>query len=152
MEDRFWSKVARGSDDECWLWQASQRGGNAGNRYGGFAIVPRPIKIDYSHRIAWKLANNAEIPEGMEVMHSCDVRLCCNPRHLSLGTRLDNMRDAAAKRRLRSRGTLTLDQANEIRRLYAAGGVTQRELGQRFGISEKATWRIIAGHSYKVDA
>jgi hypothetical protein len=55
-----------------------------------------------AHRAAWMEANNAEIPEGLHVMHSCDNRKCINPEHLSLGTRYDNMRDCAAKGRVHS--------------------------------------------------
>lgn len=33
------------------------------------------------------------------VMHSCDNRACINPRHLSCGTQLDNIRDMDRKGR-----------------------------------------------------
>ena len=55
-----------------------------------------------AHRAAWMEANDAEIPKGLHVMHSCDNRRCVNPEHLSLGTRHDNMRDCAAKGRVHS--------------------------------------------------
>lgn len=40
---------------------------------------------------------------------------------------------------------LPLDQVEEMRRLYAAGGVTMQELGERFGRSLSSVSRIIGG-------
>jgi hypothetical protein len=39
------------------------------------------------------------IPKGKVVMHSCDVRLCINPEHLSVGTQKENIQDAIQKGR-----------------------------------------------------
>jgi len=51
-----------------------------------------------AHRAAWEEANG-EIPNGMWVLHSCDVPSCINPRHLFLGTQADNNRDMFRKNR-----------------------------------------------------
>jgi len=37
--------------------------------------------------------------KGKDVCHTCDVRLCCNPAHLFIGTRSDNVADCVAKGR-----------------------------------------------------
>jgi hypothetical protein len=49
---------------------------------------------EYAHRVAYVLAHG-DIPQGAVVMHSCDVRNCVNPAHLSLGDQGDNVRHAA---------------------------------------------------------
>jgi hypothetical protein len=51
-----------------------------------------------AHRLSW-LVNVGEIPEGMHVLHKCDNRPCCNPKHLFLGTNLDNIKDRVSKNR-----------------------------------------------------
>jgi hypothetical protein len=51
-----------------------------------------------AHHVSWELAYGA-IPDGLNVLHQCDVRLCVRPEHLFLGTQLENVRDRDAKGR-----------------------------------------------------
>lgn len=50
------------------------------------------------HRLLWQLVNGP-IPPKMDVCHTCDNRRCCNLEHLWLGTRQQNLQDAARKGR-----------------------------------------------------
>lgn len=92
MAERFWRKVKKADGDQCWEWTAAFfRAG-----YGKFAIEHR--KIEGAHRVAWILAHGP-IPNGLWVLHKCDVRRCCNPSHLFLGTVSDNVQDMLRKGR-----------------------------------------------------
>lgn len=91
--ERFWSKVNK-STDGCWHWAATKNPSG----YGSFWIAG---KIMLAHRIAWLLTGHA-IPDGLWVLHRCDVRDCVNPSHLFTGTRHDNIDDAIQKGRMRS--------------------------------------------------
>src|SRR5690348_6874526 len=91
LEERLWDHVEIGTPDECWLWQGETNG-----TYGRVRNHRGPSWS--SHRLAWRLTFGA-IPEGLCVLHKCDVPLCCNPAHLFLGTLLDNNRDMFAKGR-----------------------------------------------------
>ena len=51
-----------------------------------------------AHRAMW-IECNGEPKPGMVVMHKCDVRLCVNPDHLSIGTRKENSLDMSKKER-----------------------------------------------------
>ncbi len=94
---RFWNKVR--VTDGCWLWT----GALCPNGYGNFTLfaqsVRRERQVVTSHRMAWVLTHG-EIPDGLLVLHRCDVRRCCNPDHLFLGTYRDNSRDGIQKRRM----------------------------------------------------
>ena len=82
--DEFWKSLDKSGD--CWLWRGKTYGGGY-----GYATVSGTEELR-GHRIAWALANG-EIPLGAHVLHSCDVKECCRPSHLRLGTHSDNMRD-----------------------------------------------------------
>lgn len=97
LEERFWPKVDKRALDECWLWNAAIDTMGYGVINGG----GRGRKL-YAHRVSYELAVGP-IPSELEILHSCDVRPCVNPAHLSVGTRKDNVADARSKHRLRGR-------------------------------------------------
>lgn len=122
---RFWSKVDVGEADECWEWLAST--GNGG--YGHFRVHDR---LWMAHRVVWVLTFGP-IPEGLHVCHHCDNPGCVNPYHLFLGTQEDNMQDSARKGRQGWR--LSREDIPKIRKLLTQGKLTQREIGELFGVS-----------------
>jgi len=92
--DAFWSKIDRsGGPDACWPWTSNVTPAGYGRpRWGGPHLL--------AHRIAWGLVNGV-IPDGVCALHSCDNPPCCNPAHLFLGSRRDNVADMIAKGRAR---------------------------------------------------
>ncbi len=87
---RFWAKIDKRSPDDCWPWTGCRRDG-----YGLFLLG----RTTYSaHRIAF-LESTGIQPQHLCVCHTCDMPLCCNPKHLFLGTNADNMRDRNKKGR-----------------------------------------------------
>ena len=147
--DRFWSKVRRGSDDECWLWTAAKDTIGYGNiRIDG--------KLVGAHRVAWMLAHGP-VPDGVHVLHTCDVRACVNPAHLFLGTHQDNMADRQRKGRSRGGGrrgvehwkaALNDDAVRAIRRLRALGW-TQTRIADRVGVSRSVIAHITQGNGWR---
>lgn len=97
VTERFWPKVDKRGPHECWPWKAGTTKG-----YGTLGVHPSDgfsRRQMYAHRLSWQFANGISVPAGMLVCHSCDNPLCCNPRHLWIGTIGDNNRDMNAKKR-----------------------------------------------------
>lgn len=88
-----------------------------------------------AHRLSYE-AFCGPIPDGMYVMHKCDVPSCINPDHLCLGSHQDNMADRNAKKRhahgnRHGKARLTEDAVRFIRR----SDETDESLAARFGVA-----------------
>ena len=149
---------------QCWTWLGSlhpQKG------YGQLGWNGRLI---YVHRFSWILANGA-IPDGMRILHRCDIRSCVNPDHLFVGTDEDNARDRESKSRGKqpcgdmngkrrhpdkcARGErngnaiLTLEQIVQMRFRYRLGGISHQALADEYGIDKSQAGRIIRRQFWK---
>lgn len=132
---------------ECLEWTGSK----AGAGYGYISIRHDKGRTNfYVHRLVCE-AITGRI--GKIAMHSCDNPACCNPDHLSWGTRSDNTQDMVRKNRhgiqMRAgvRHSLTWQQAQAIRE---ANG-TIRSIAKQFGTNHAKVWRIRAGLAYKTE-
>lgn len=141
----FWPKVDRsGGPDACWLYYRLDKAG-----YGRF---DRKGPYVYAHRLAWILSDGP-VPEGMEVAHRCDVRACCNRRHLFLATHDENMQDCKAKGR-QGKGTstgkakLTDESALEI--LKAKPAKTRTRASRRIARALSAKHGVQDGQIYAI--
>ncbi len=142
---RFWAQIQK-SETGCWIWTGCT------NSYG-YGVSRVFDKYKGSHRVAWEIANGKEIPKGLCVMHSCDVRACCNPAHLSLGTLAENAHDRHQKNRdakgeTNSNTKLSPENVRDIR-IQLALGAFKTALGRQYGVSEVAIAKIEKGKSHK---
>lgn len=134
----------------CWIWTLKPNGRG------------RPLFycVD-SHRqegasIASYWLYKGEVPEGLGVLHTCDIPMCVNPEHLYLGTQADNIRDMDARgRRVSPAGQdshlarFTNQQADEIRLKYSSGKYSHRILANEYLVSRATIKRVIDGSTYK---
>lgn len=91
----FWARIATASLDECWNWQGAVNDYG----YGYLKIGPTGERVQLlAHRVAFA-AYNDELPDGADLLHSCDNPPCCNPAHLRIGDQRTNLADMRAKGR-----------------------------------------------------
>jgi hypothetical protein len=88
---RFWAKVNKKADDECWEWLA----GKNSRGYGAFKLNKKTVTAS---RISWSLLNG-EISSDIFVCHSCDNPSCVNPNHLFVSNNQGNVDDMIRKKR-----------------------------------------------------
>jgi hypothetical protein len=129
----------------CWLWLG-------GRNSSGYGVLRNPLtrRGIQAHRAAW-LKFKGEVPEGLQVLHRCDVPACVNPDHLFLGTHTENMQDMTKKgRHPYKRGqshpnaVLTEDDVRAIR----ASDENYTSLGRRYGICKNNVYLIRARQAW----
>ncbi len=143
----FWERVDVG--DGCWLWRGYK------NRQG-YGVVWVKGRQWRAHRLMWH-AYVGTIPQGHDVLHHCDNPSCVRPDHLFIGTDRDNAADRESKGRGNhhdghGRAKLTMDQANEIRRLYRDGVANGPQLSRRYGVHHRQVYAVIHDKAWKCPA
>lgn len=93
--DAFEDKFIPEPNSGCWIWVNGEQG-----TYGKFALDIGDRKEFRAHRAAF-LLYKGEIPNGLHVLHTCDMRECVNPDHLYVGTNRQNMDDRNKREALR---------------------------------------------------
>lgn len=149
---RFWSNVhITNNNEECWNWMA----GTNGVGYGQFWLNTKNKNVR-SNRMAYILTKG-NIPEGLQIQHSCNTTLCCNPNHLELGNNSKNMLYMYKCKRNNSHSKLTEDKIRQIHITYNKQLILYPELKQwqiiepiakTFKISNGYVWYIISGKSW----
>lgn len=87
LEERFWAKVDKLGEDDCWLW----KGHVMKNGYGQVRANGKPTLV---HRVSYEMSNET-IKGRMVVDHTCYSRSCVNPKHLRLLTQEENLENKA---------------------------------------------------------
>jgi hypothetical protein len=123
---------------DCLIWPFARNPDGYANMGG-----ERPI------RIMCRLAHGEASTKAHQAAHSCGNGKggCVHPKHLRWATRKENALDSLhhgtrARGEKQGHAKLTENQVREIRRLYNAGGISQSEIGRRFGVSVQAVWDI----------
>lgn len=85
IKKRFWAKVDRKGDADCWLWLGALRYG-----YGHFGLGGKGGYRVMAHRFSYQLLCGP-IQDGLTIDHLCRVRNCVNPSHLEPVTHKENV-------------------------------------------------------------
>lgn len=157
-QERFWARVNKDGPVQlhtgtpgtpCWLWT----GPPDWNGYGRFDVHGHLWR---AHRLSFVLAY-LMIPDGLNVLHKCDVRLCVRPDHLHAGTHAQNVQDRVARNRTsRHEGEffpqakLTPDLVRQMRAQKAANpSLTTRKLAVEYGLARSSISCVLSGKRWK---
>jgi len=159
-EERFRRRAAHGLyEEDCALWMgACDKDG-----YGVFGLSTS-IKSVRAPRFAWIL-QHGPIPDGLQVLHTCDTPPCVRLEHLWLGTGLENHQDKARKGRspipwtvlhpeLLRRGEdhhnakLTQEAVDDIRHNYVPRRVTLEYFAKKYNVSMSNVSAILLRRSW----
>lgn len=89
-EKMFWSKVYIKNWKDCWEYKDFKFPQGYGQFWNGTRRVG-------AHIFAYESHYRCKVPKGKFVLHKCDNSSCCNPKHLYVGTQLDNMQDRSLR-------------------------------------------------------
>lgn len=151
--ERFWSKVERRSDDECWPWLASVNK----DGYGRFKVAS--YIMARAHRVALIIATEEE-HLSLLALHSCDNPPCCNPAHLRWGTPSENSKDMTLRNRHKSppqagfmnhNAKIQKDDLGEIIRLLQEGK-NNKQIAETFGVNHATISLIRRGKTFAHEA
>ena len=156
---RFWAKVDKRGEEECWPWL----GGRTGSGYGTFYLGG---VMTGAHRFALELELGRPLLPKMDAAHEpviCHNKLCCNPAHLREATRRENALDREKDGTVNSgerhgsythpervprgeeNGSARLANAEVVALLAIKGTMTLAAAGAIFGISRMQVSRIWRG-------
>ncbi len=133
----------------CWIWIGTR------NEYGyGVVNDGRLASGNHrkraAHRKVYELLVGA-IPNGLSILHRCDVPACVNPAHLYPGTQQQNLDDAVMRGRVpfgsRRPDCKISDAALVEVRAAVARGETRAAIAKRYGVSRTLIIRIARGRS-----
>lgn len=140
-------KTCEVNENGCWIWKGYKC--EPRKQYGLTTLSLDGNKKKFlAHRASYTLWKG-KIPDGLQVLHHCDVPLCCNPEHLHLGTAQDNMnemqlrgRKKPAKGEKNRHARLNDKIVLEIRRLCSKG-ISQVLVRKWLGIASSSISMIV---------
>ncbi len=69
---------------DCWVRKGKPDG-------KGYGTIGHNYKTHRAHKFVWEMLVGS-IPEGLEIHHNCENKMCSYPDHLELVTHAENMR------------------------------------------------------------
>jgi hypothetical protein len=156
---RFWAKVDKNGPvpahaphlGPCWVWTGAKN-------HSGHGVGWNGKRTRLAHRLSWELTTGSAPPDC--ACHKCDNPPCCNPSHLFLGSRADNLADMRAKGRqapmprpcrkgeLAPVVKLSESQVRQILSLRASGS-SCKDLSAQFHVTTSNIYALVTGRSWK---
>lgn len=128
----------------CWEW-------NGAKYTTGYGQLNDDVwGCHTTHTWAYCHFNEEVIPEGLEVRHQCDNRICCNPSHLELGTRKQNVADMLERNKNNPCGRMfSKEQVIEIKALRASG-MFYKDIAEKFDCNRRTIEKLCLSKTYSI--
>lgn len=143
---RFESKIIKSvfTGIDCWLFESADH-----NSFGHRRIWING-RFEGAHRFAYTIYHN-QIPDGLEVCHTCDNPRCVNPDHLSLMTKKENQLDKVCKGRHafgshNGASVLTEDEVFNMR-ILKKQGLQLKEIADMYNVSKSTAFNAVSPKS-----
>jgi hypothetical protein len=136
---KFWSRTMPVPWTGCWLWTG------AANSWG-YGTVSYYGNNKNASRVAWMITHGEITEPGIDVLHTCNVRLCCNPGHMYLGTDWENARDRVVMGSYSKH--VTPEQVRQIRALLERGGMRGVDIAYEVGVDPVQVSQIKTGKNW----
>ncbi|MCH8877548.1 MAG: hypothetical protein IIA89_12110 [Chloroflexi bacterium] len=118
----------------CWDWTGGLSM-SGGREYG---VLYFPGEMHLAHRASYQgfILQGKPIPQGMDVLHSCDNTLCVFPGHLHLETRSEQVL-ASVERGTHARKNyhITPEVSETIRQIVYVGQYENADIAQKYDTS-----------------
>lgn len=152
VAQRFWCFVKK--TRTCWLWCGRV------DKNTGYGVISSPNSRSSlgAHVASW-LLRKGDVPKGLFVLHTCDVRRCV--RHLYVGNHQENMDDMWRRGRANTKNRLFGEEhpnrkllEKDVREIVACvrkhGRVygLQTHLAKRFGVGMTAVANVLNGWTW----
>lgn len=147
LQSRFWNRVERKSDAECWPWLGANR--------NGYGAIKHQNKVVSAHVVSFVI-HGGTLDEGIIVTHTCDNRICCNPSHLAAGTPTSNVVEMHQRRAIPVahgcecyNAELTEEIVREIRRIAKRNAWGSVRTARHLGLSRWAVQGVLTGKNWR---
>lgn len=142
---RFLSRIADMPKDDCWEWIGLKTA-------KGYGLFKTDRKTWRAHRFSFKLFNGP-FNEKLWVLHGCDNPSCVNPKHLHLGTVVDNNKDTVTKNRQAKGQKIATSIFDEVDIIIIRGeyrcGMSMGKLAKMFSCDRETIRNIVLRKTWK---
>lgn len=151
--DIIWEYSIPEPNSGCWLWLR-------GTNDRGYGAYQRGGRRLYAHRVSLEHKLGRSLRQGECACHTCDNPRCVNPGHLFAGSHAENMRDAAAKGRLRFTKAPVGETHHSAKIGYANAqaireslrqGASIASLAKQYGVAPNSISQIRDGKTWRED-
>ena len=154
VDVRLWARIERRGPDAHWLWTASVDHSGYGQISDGMGRKRK------AHQLVLEMKLGRPLLVGEYALHHCDVRACCNPAHLYVGSAKDNTRDMHARGRYQhpsapgsrnANAKMTEEDAIAILAMLATDPPpgTKIRLAHEHGVTPSTISKLAHGQSWK---